>query len=79
MFSRCQPFDVLYTDKETIIRLVGGRVNVKRIHRTGTLSSTKIRNAIAAGRPWEQFTDQSVVRLVKKYGGIRRIQQAYRR
>ncbi len=77
LFSRCEPFDVLFTDKEAAIQTIGKRAQVRRIRRTGTISSTKIRDAIAAGQAWEQFTGASVARLVKRYGGIERIQHAY--
>ncbi len=77
LFASCSPFDVLYTDKETIRRLIGKRVKVQRIERKGTISSTKIRDAIAKGARWEHLTGKSVARLIKKFGGIERIQGAY--
>lgn len=77
LLASCPAFDVLFTDKETIIRLIGGRVKVRRIRRTGTLTSTKIRDAIAAGRRWEHLTGRSVARIVRKVDGVRRIREAY--
>lgn len=77
LFELCGNFDVLYTDKETIIRMVQNRVKVRRIHRTGDISSTKIRDAIANDQKWEHLTGTSVATLIKKFDGIQRIKKAY--
>ncbi len=77
LFEACGKFDVLYTDKETIIKLVCKKVKVKRIHRKGEISSTKIRDAIASDGEWEHLTGRSVVKLIRKFNGIERIKKAY--
>ncbi|MBI4164012.1 MAG: adenylyltransferase/cytidyltransferase family protein [Candidatus Aenigmarchaeota archaeon] len=77
LFELCGKFDVLYTDKETIIKMVEKRVKVRRIHRTGSISSTKIRDAIANNRKWEHLTGRSVATLIKKFNGVQRIKKAY--
>ncbi len=77
LFEACGKFDVLYTDKETIIKIVKTKVRVKRIHRTGNISSTKIRDAIATDHKWEHLTGRSVATLVKRFNGIHRIKGAY--
>lgn len=77
LFANCSPFDVLYTDKATIISLIGKKVKVKRFKRKGAISSTQIRGAIAEGRTWKHLTGRSVARLIKKYDGIERIKKAY--
>lgn len=77
LFKTCGEFDVLYTDKETIIKLIQKKVKIKHIKRTGTISSTKIRDAIASNKNWEHLTGKSVVELIKKFNGIKRIKKAY--
>lgn len=77
LFEFCGNFDVLYTDKETIIKLIKKKVKVNRIKRTGTISSTQVRDAIANDKKWEHLTGKSVARLIRKFGGIERIKKAY--
>ncbi len=77
LFEACGKFDVLYTDKETIIKIVKNKVKIRRIYRTGNISSTKIRDAIATDQKWEHLTGRSVAKLVKKFNGIQRIKKAY--
>ena len=77
LFEACGKFDVLYTDKETIIKIVKNRVKVRRIHRAGNISSTKIRDAIATDKNWEHLTGRSVVNLIKRFNGTDRIKKAY--
>jgi len=77
LFEFCGKFDVLYTDKETIIRLVEKRVKINRIKRTGTISSTQIRDAIANDQNWEHLTGKLVARIIKELGGIERIKKTY--
>ena len=71
--------DFLFTDKSAVIQAAQGKVQVKKIRRAGTISSTKIRDAIACGGKWEHLTGKTVALLVKKFGGIRRIKKAYGR
>ncbi len=78
LFRLCGKFDVLYTDKETIIKLIGKRVKVMRIKRIGNVSSTKIRDAIASGSKWEHLTGKSVAKLIEKFDGVERIKKAYK-
>jgi len=69
--------DILFTDKSAVIKAAKDKIRVKRIKRRGTVSSTRIRDAIAHGRKWTQLTGKSVARLVEKFDGIRRIKAAY--
>lgn len=77
LFAACWPFDILFTDKVSIIRIAEKRVRVRRIRRTGEESATAIRNAIAADAPWQQLTGRSVAALITACGGERRIKRAY--
>jgi len=77
LFDKCNSFDVLYTDKESIIALVEKKIRIKRIIRTGSISSTKIRDAIANDKKWEHMTGVSVARMVKDIKGVERIKSAY--
>ena len=79
VFQFCGNFDVLYTDKKTIINLIEKKIKVKRIKRAGTISSTQIRDAIANDQKWEHLTGKSVAKLIKKFKGIERIKKAYSR
>ncbi len=77
IFERCGNFDVLYTDKKVIIELIKNKVKVKKIKRTGTISSTKIRDSIANNGNWKHLTGKSVAKLIKKFNGIYRIKKTY--
>lgn len=80
LFEKCGRFDVLFTDKKRITKLVGDRVKVVGFKRTGKVSSTMIRDSIAAGDgKWKRLTGRSVARLVLRFDGVRRIRRAYGR
>lgn len=79
LFQKGGKFDTLYTDKESIIRLINKKVNVKRISRTDKNSSTKIRKAISRDEKWEHLTGKSVKELIEKYNGIERIKNTYKK
>lgn len=79
LFNKCGKFDILYTDKESVIRLVNKKVNVKRIRRNDETSSTKIRKAISRDEKWEHLTGKSVKELIKKFDGIERIKSTYKK
>lgn len=70
-------FDVIFTDKESIIKILGKKVQVQRIKRTGSISSTKMRDAIASDKAWKFLTGKSVARLILKFNGIKRMKKAY--
>ena len=54
-------------------------VRVVRFGRRGTVSSTRIRHAIATGDPrWTALTGTSVVRLIRQFHGIERIRESHR-
>ena len=70
----------LSTEKESLAALAEPRVRVLGFRRTGSLSSTRIRDAIARGDPsWRALTGASVARLIDEWDGIRRIRHAYGR
>jgi nicotinamide-nucleotide adenylyltransferase len=52
-------------------------IKIFKFKRTGTLSSTKVREAIAYDKKWEHMTDKSVVKIIKELNGIERIKKAY--
>ncbi len=78
VFSHCPKFDVLFTNKKRIVRALGSRVKIITFSRT-SLSSTKLRKAIATGKKWEHLTGKSVARLIKKFDGKARIKKAYKK
>ncbi len=77
LLSRTPNFNVIFTDKESIAKILKKKVQVKKLKRTGKVSSTKIRDAIAFDKPWKSLTGKSVVRLISKLNGIKRIKAAY--
>ena len=77
LFDKCRSFDILYTDKDSIIVIAENKVKIERIIRTGLVSSTKIRDAIANDKKWEHLTGVSVARLIKNMKGVERIKKAY--
>jgi nicotinamide-nucleotide adenylyltransferase len=79
LFEVCPKFDVLYTDKEIIIRKIKHKVGIRRIRRIGTVSATQIRDAIANDNGWEHLTGKSVAKIIKKINGIARIKKTYHR
>ena len=77
LFEKCGKFDVLFTNHKTIAKLVGDKVKVVSFQRKGNISSTLIRDSIAKGEEWENLTGKSVVSLIKRLDGIKRIKRAY--
>ena len=81
LVRKCQP-DVLYLSDESslLAELAERRIPVVRFPRTGTISSTRIRDSIASGDDrWKALTGRSVARLIVEMDGPRRIQRAYGR
>lgn len=81
VLRRCDP-DVLFlsTEKRGLARIARRWVKVVPFARTGTVSSTRIRNAIAAGRGrWEHLTGGSVVAWIRRHDGVGTIRRAYGR
>ena len=79
LIDRCKP-DVLFlsAEKRRLRSMVVPKVKVVPFRRSGKVSSTRIRDAIAAGDPlWEHLTGASVGRLIVDLDGISRIQKAY--
>ena len=78
----CRPDVVLLsTEKRGPLEAALSRsgVRVVRFVRTGTVSSTRLRHAIAVGDPrWTDLTGRSVVRLIQRFDGVRRIRKLYR-
>lgn len=79
LLSKAPKFDVIFTDKKSIIKILEKKVPVQKIKRTGSISSTKIRDAIASDEAWKFLTVKSVARLILKFNGIKRIKKAYKR
>ena len=81
LIRRCHP-GVLYlsTEKSVLADLAAHRVSVIRFPRTGTMSSTRVRDSIAAGDDrWRSWTGHSVARLIEQRDGLRRVREAYAR
>jgi cytidyltransferase-like protein len=81
LIRKCKP-DVVFlsTEKNKLADLAERKVRVVRFPRTGQVSSTRIRESIAAGdREWRRLTGKSVARLIIRFDGIRRIEKAYGR
>lgn len=79
LIRRCHP-DVLLlsTERRSLATLAERRVPVVRFARRGTISSTRIRRAIATGDPgWRTLTGRSVAELIDRWDGVRRIRRAY--
>ena len=81
LIRTCKP-DVLFlsTEKRGLARIARRRVRVVAFPRTGTVSSTSIRDSIAAGHEgWRKWTGTSVAKLIVELNGIQRIKKAYLR
>lgn len=77
----CKPdLLLLSTERASLAKLARSRVRVVPFRRTGTVSSTLIRNMIAnRDDRWRGLTGKSVARLVMDFDGARRIRSAYAR
>jgi nicotinamide-nucleotide adenylyltransferase len=53
------------------------KIKIVKFKRMGTLSSTKIREAITHDKKWEHMTGKSVVKIIKELNGIERIKKAH--
>jgi nicotinamide mononucleotide adenylyltransferase len=79
LMRRCHP-DVLLlsTEKSRLATLARRKVSVVRFPRRGSVSSTRLRRAIATGDPvWKTLTGRSVAELIERRDGVRRIRRAY--
>lgn len=82
LIKKCSKFGILFTDKEVIIKemaKIDKNILVKRIKRTGRISSTILRNNIAKDQKWEHLTGKNVVKIIKRLNGIERIKAAYKK
>jgi len=79
LIRRCRPEALLLSrEKRALAERAERRVPVVRFSRRGTVSSTRLRRAIARGDPsWTELTGRSVARLIERYDGIRRIRRTY--
>ena len=81
MVRRCRP-DVVFLSSESsrLARMTSARVRVIRFQRTGRISSTRLRDSIAAGRTdWTRLTGRTVVRWILSHDGVARIRASYGR
>ncbi len=79
MMKRCNP-DVLFlsSEKSRLADMAKRRVRVIFFKRTGDISSTLIRDRIAAGDDsWKRLTGKSVAELIQRWDGLERIRKAY--
>lgn len=81
MIRACRPDVVLLSpERRRVAAVVARCVRVERFQRRGSVSGTRIRDAIAAGDPgWIRLTGTSVARWILAHDGIVRIRTAYRR
>jgi nicotinamide-nucleotide adenylyltransferase len=92
VLSRTPKFDVAFSTHEIEEQLTPTKIEVEKtleqelnkrkikivkFKRTGTLSSTKIREAIAHDKRWEHMTGKAVAKIIKELNGIERIKKAY--
>ncbi|MGA7476507.1 MAG: adenylyltransferase/cytidyltransferase family protein [Thermoplasmata archaeon] len=79
LIRKCHPeMLILSTEKSHLAALAEQRLPVVRFRRTGKVSSTQIRDSLAAGDGrWKTLTGKSVVKLVGELDGTRRIRRAY--
>jgi nicotinamide-nucleotide adenylyltransferase len=76
LLKKAPKINILFTDKPCLMKAIKKKIAVQRTKRTGTISSTKIREGIAFNKPWKALTTPSVVRLIIKFNGIKRIKKA---
>ena len=79
MMKKCHP-DVLFLsdEKNELAEVARKRVEVVFFPRTGKISSSLIRDYIAAGDGrWKRLTGDSVARLIMQFDGLRRIRKAH--
>lgn len=80
LVRRCRP-DLVFLSSERggLAASTARRVRVVRFRRTGNVSSTRIRDAIASGKGgWKRLTGSSVARWIADHQGIARIRESYR-
>ena len=79
LVRRCRAdFLLLSNEKSKLVRLARRRIKVVVFPRTGSVSSTRIRNLIASGgSDWKGLTGTSVARLIVKLRGIPRIRRSH--
>ena len=78
---RCAP-DLLFlsTERRRLATLASKLVRVVRFRRTGRVSSTQLRDSMAAGRQdWMRLTGTSVVQWILAHDGVGRVQRSYQR
>lgn len=81
LIKKCKPdLLLLSTEKGGLADLAERRVRVVRFRRSGTVSSSRIRDSIASGASdWKKLTGVSVSKWIEEHDGIERIRRAYRR
>ncbi len=83
LVRRCRPDAViLSTERRGSLdaALARAGVRVARFRRTGTVSSTRVRDSIAGGtEEWRRLTGEAVATLIEQYDGPERIRRSYGR
>lgn len=79
LIRKCKPdLLLLSTEKRGLADLAERRVRVVRFRRTNAVSSSRIRDLIAAGPGnWKALTGASVSRWIEEHDGLRRIRRTY--
>jgi cytidyltransferase-like protein len=79
LIRTCRPDAVfLPSERSRLVAMVEREVPVVRFRRVGKVSSTRIRDSIAAGRSdWKRLTGRSVVRWISDHDGVTRVRQSY--
>jgi nicotinamide-nucleotide adenylyltransferase len=70
-------FDILFTNAKSVSKVSKGRFKVEKIRRIGTVSSGRIKKAIASGRGWRHMTGKSVAKTIDEIGGPARIKRIF--
>ncbi|MDG6995019.1 MAG: adenylyltransferase/cytidyltransferase family protein [Nitrososphaerota archaeon] len=80
LVKKCKQEVLLLSENHEMIGLATSKkIHVLSFKRTGSLSSTMIRDLIASGSgKWRNLTGKSVVRLIVKLNGINRINTVYK-
>jgi len=70
------PFDVVYTGNEYVVMLMnesGIRVRDVKFYNREKYNATRIRQLMIEGRNWQELVPRSVVQIIKKIDGIKRM------
>ena len=76
LLKKCPKANIIFTDKKRVINTLGKVLEVRKIRRTGNISSTRIRNAIKKDKKWKHLTGRSVAKIIEDKKWVERIKSA---